>query len=181
MSTRDSQRLAETAAAIMLEEQLEDAARALHIAVKRHAIAAGARPKLAEVEAAFRARLMLLDSRARARADAMQAAAVEAMQALKDFRPRAYGSFLEGAAAIGSTIHIECRCEHPDTLMQALMALNIPIEQLDHPNKSGLQTRFEFKAGAFEFQVHALAENARGHGGALGLAKLLAQMKAATR
>jgi hypothetical protein len=168
----ESSQFIETAAAIMLDERLDDAVQALRVAAKRLGLKPSVWPKPAQVRIALNARLRLLDSHSAQRASAMRIAATEAMQALAEFNPRTYGSFLDGVAAKGSVIHLECACEHPDALAAKLSELKIPFEQVDQQGKFAEHCHFEFKAGEFDFHVHALRANSRANPEAQSLAKL---------
>ena len=154
--------LIECAATLMQLERIEDAHDALRRAAKRLNLSPNRWPKAEQVRLALLARLDLFDPDRAARILSMRHAALEAIAFFHEFQPRAVGGIVDGSAAKGSAIQFECRCEHPERLQQRLFELKIPALQLESLKAGTQRTRFEFTAGAFNFQLNVLAEGERG-------------------
>lgn len=154
--------LVEYAATLMHLERIEDAHDALRRAAKGLNLSPTRWPKVEQVRSALLARLSLFDPDRAARILLMRHAALEAIAFFHQFQPHAVGGVVDGSATKGSAIQFECRCEHPERLQQRLSELKIPAVQHESLKAGVRRTRFEFAAGAFNFQLNVLAEGERG-------------------
>ena len=154
--------LIECAATLMQQEQIEDARQALRRAAKRLNFTPTRWPKVEQVHLALLARLKLFDPDRNARIFLMRQAALEAITFFDQFQARAVGGVVDGSAAAGSSIQVECHCEHPELLRDRLFALNIPAQQHEMLKAGARRTWFEFTAGNFNFHLRALTPGERG-------------------
>ena len=185
MFNDQSAALIECAAALMQQEQIEDARAALRRAAKRLNCAPTRWPKVEQVHLALVARLKLFDPGRDARIFLMRQAALEAIAFFEQFQARAVGGVVDGSATAGSSIQFECYCAHPELLRDRLFELNIPAQQHETLKTGVRRTRFEFTAGAFDFQLRVLTPGERGFPAELSasaskLAKLIQNNSVAT-
>ncbi len=172
--------LIECAATLMQQEQIEDAHEALRRAAKRLNFTPTRWPKVEQVHIALLTRLKLFDPDRDARIFSMRQAAMEAITFFEQFQARAVGGVVDGSAAAGSSIQIDCICEHPERLRDRLFELNIPAQQHETLKTGVRRTWFEFTAGAFNFHLRAITLGERGFPAELSanarkLAKLIQQ------
>ena len=177
--------LIEGAAAIMQQEQIADVRDALHRAAKRLNFTPTRWPKAEQVRLALLTRLQLFDPDRAARIALMRHAALEAIAFFAQFQARAVGGVVDGSAPAGSTIQVECICEHPELLRDRLFELNIPAQQHQTLKAGAQRTWFEFTAGTFDFQLRVLAIGERGFPAELSadagkLARLMQQQSSGT-
>lgn len=154
--------LIECAATLMQQERIEDAVDALRRAAKRLNLSPTRWPKPEQVRFALLARLALFDPNRASRIASMRRAALEAIAFFSEFQPRAVGGTVDGSAPADSTIQFECRCEHAELLQKRLFELNIPAQQVESLKAGVRRTRFEFSAGAFNFQLRVLKAGEQG-------------------
>lgn len=154
--------LVECAATLMQQEQIADAREALRRAAKRLNFTPTRWPKAEQVHSALLARLKLFDPDCDARIFSMRQAALEALSFFGQFQARAVGGVVDGSAAAGSSVQIECICEHPELLRDRLFELNIPAQQQETLKAGVRRTWFEFTAGAYDFHLRVLALGERG-------------------
>ena len=153
--------LIECAATLMQQEQIEDVHDALRRAAKRLNLSPTRWPKVEQVRLALLARLSLFDPEREARISSMRHAALEAIAFFSAFQPRAVGGIVDGSAPKGSAIQFEC-CGDPELLQHRLLELKIPAQQHETLRAGSRRIRFEFKAGAFNFEIRVLAAGERG-------------------
>ena len=128
--------------------------RALKAAARRLNLSPQRWPKEADVRDSLRARMRMFETDSTVRVRAMQLAALDAMQQMQQFDPRAIGGIIEGALPIDSAIAIELIAAHPDDVRMWLMQLKVPFEQRFY----GLEPRFEFRAGAFAYCLYVVSD-----------------------
>lgn len=147
--------LIEAAARIMQEERESSPLRALKAAARRLNLNPQRWPKEDAVRDSLRARLRMFETNAGARLRAMQLAALEAMQQMQQFEPRAIGGIVDGALPIDAPIAIELKAAHPDEVRMWLMQLKVPFEQRFY----ALEPRFEFRAGDFAYCLYVVSDS----------------------
>ncbi len=162
MSSDKTAALVECAATLMQLERIEDVNDALRRAAKRLDLSPTRWPKPEQVRLALLARLELFDPDRAGRIASMRLAALEAIAFFSEFQPRAVGGIVDGSAPAGSAIQFECRCEHAERLQTRLFELNIPAQQVETLKGGVRRTRFEFSAGAFNFQLRVLKAGENG-------------------
>jgi hypothetical protein len=154
----------ELAAKLMHEESISDPHLAIQKAKKHLRDAVGAAPRVDDVLAALRTRLRLFAPNSDQLLGERLNAAIEAMEALQAFEPRLFGALAEDIATPNADIQIEVIAEHLDDLRQALGEMRIPAEQMQTLKNGYLHQWFEFRAGAFSFQVHVQDPHQRRQG-----------------
>ena len=147
-------RLIEAAARIMQEERESSPVRALKAAARRLNLTPLRWPKEEAVRDSLRARMRMFETDATLRVRAMQLAAIEAMQQMQQFEPRAIGGIVDGALPIDSAIAIELLAAHPDEVRMWLMHLKVPFEQRFY----AMEPRFEFRAGNFAYCLYVVCD-----------------------
>lgn len=157
MAGRDTRAWVEYAARLMHEQAIDDANDALRRAARALGQSCSRMPPSEDVRAALQRRLNLFKPDNASVLSAMRRAALDAMEFLAEFKPRVLGSVVEGAAQSQDRIRLLCECETPDVLAHRLIELRIPARQRQHHAGSGeMLQSFEFKAGAFDFELLAL-------------------------
>jgi len=147
-------RLIDAAARIMQEERESSPMRALKVAARRLNLSTQRWPKQEAVRDSLRARMRMFETDSTSRVRRMQLAALEAMQQMQQFEPRAIGGIVDGALPIDSPIAIELLASHPDEVRMWLMQLKVPFEQRFY----ALEPRFEFRAGDFAYCLYVVCD-----------------------
>jgi hypothetical protein len=134
-----SQRLAEEAARILLDEAIQDYGVAKRKARERLGLPpSAALPRNSEVEEALITLQRLFGGEEHpARLRLMRETALQAMQALAEFRPRLVGPVLAGTATEHSAVNLHLFADAAEEVLMALMGLRIPFE----PFERRLRTR----------------------------------------
>lgn len=162
------ERMAYEAARIMIEQGLSDFDRARRKAAARTGIAD--RRLWPTNEAVHEAvlmqrRLFRGDEHSRA-LRALREAALEAMRAFAEFRPRLTGAVLEGSADAGAVVELLLFAEHPEAVLFTLLDQGIPWHEgersLRHANgQRRAYPSFGFMAGDTPFELIVLPVQAR--------------------
>lgn len=157
MSGRDASALVECAAKLMHEDAIEDVGEALRRATRMLGRTNTRLPQAEDVRAALLRRLRLFSADSDQVLLEMRKAALDAMEFLAEFKPRAIGSVIDGTAQLSDRIKLLCECDPPDRLDERLQELRIPAQQLQRFVAGELQQSFEFIAGKFAFELIAQA------------------------
>lgn len=157
MSDRDASALVECAAKLMHEDAIEDVGEALRRAVRIVGRTNARLPHAEDVRAALLRRLRLFNPDSGQDLLEMRKAALDAVEFLAEFKPRAVGSIVDGTAQRSDRIKLLCECDPPDRLAERLQELRIPAVQIQRFEAGELQQSFEFIAGKFIFELLAHA------------------------
>jgi len=160
--------MAYEAARIMIEQGLSDFDRARRKAAARTGIADRRLwPTNEAVREAvlMQRRLFRGDEHSRA-LRALREAALEAMRAFAEFRPRLTGAVLEGSADAGAVVELLLFAEHPEAVLFTLLDQGIPWHEgersLRHANgQRRAYPSFGFMAGDIPFELIVLPVQVR--------------------